>query len=233
MLDANTTGEIFDISKRVYDLGDTALKIGVPIFFSLITSLVTWFFTFKSTKKNHEHELIKLEKNYAQEITKLEKNQKHEIEKLEKNYENDINKTKLQMKIKTIENTIEIADNYFKTCGEYVDLFFNCSDLNETIAQFEKNHTELFKKYSRLRTKYVEDTAIYRTVHSKFVWLGFNNTAKELSKIQNIIAEEHNRLTNVEEMLMDNEKYEEFNKKYQLSKKAYYIAITKDFEQLK
>lgn len=232
MIDGNTTTGIIQISKEVHDLLDTALKIGIPIFFALVTSLVTWFFTIKTTKKNHEHELIKLEKNYEQEITKLEKNQKHEIEKLEKTHDNEINKIKLQMKIKIVEDIQQIIDEYFTVCVEFSGIYLNCAQRKmQTVDQLEKEDKSYYDEYKNIKKSLKHEVDKARKARKKLELLGFKSSEKILGKLNLLIIKEYNK-TN-DNKLLNQEEYEEFHKKLLQIQSEYFIAFNKDIETLK
>lgn len=224
MIDVNNTVETAIISKEAYQLLDTVAKIGIPIFFALITSLLTWFFTFKTTKKNQEHEIEKLNKSYEQELKKLEKN-----------YENDIRKSKLQIKVKMIEDAMLIVEEYFYATNRLNELYLNISryELNYTYKELHTKNPLYAQKYQKIGAEYTNQARNMTKVISKFKLSGLNNSQNKLYEFSELIRNLNNKLKVSEIPFLKKEEIEIFLEISKKLKKEFYEELYKDFEMMK
>lgn len=218
MLDSNTTQEMIGMSKEVYQLLDTTIKIGLG---ALISGIVTYV----TTKMNHKHEIDKLEKNYEKEIKKLEKNN-----------ESESNKYKLQMKIKILENLSTCIEESFIIYGAFLDNLLTISLLNDKTLSVEKlkeKYQLQYKQYEERRSALKNAIEKYRSSIVKLKLLGFNESTQKLIETTGIIIDENNRLSESTALFYTKDDYKLIQEQYKDKKDEYHLSIYEEFEKLK
>lgn len=207
MTDVNNTVEIFKISTETYQLLDTTLKIGLGAIISGVT-------TYLITIRNHKHEILKLERNHDKEMLKA----------------------KLQMKIKILENITEIIDESIRKCDKYITFLLNNKKHNLPISELIKNNLFL-DEYTNINLEFVTATNDCRKAVSKLKLLGFTNSVSELGTCIEILLNVYNKMHNPTPLdtifFPNNEEYEKIYNDYTAKKNDYFVAINRDFENLK
>lgn len=163
------------------------------------------------------------------------RNHKHEINKLEKSLEIDTVKIKQQIKIKMIENSMELIEEFFSATNRLKEVYLNIAinDLNILCNELKTINPVYSKKYYQADVEYKKQAKQSSKITSKFKLCGLKTSNEKLSSFAEHIRVINNQIRKSEKAFFDKNEFDEYKKEYEKLRQEFYEALYKDFENMK